>query len=172
MIFKKIQILILVIIAFSACQNNNGLPVDNSVSSADYSLSSAQNNGFSFKIMTVLTDSVNQNINSDFIVLPQLSDKGDLVSPFLVQPHLKSSYALSKQFDNQIDAELYYNAYTSFSETGTVFDYNAIPIKPFQIWIVKTNLNRYGKILIISTSTTSLKNSLNAVVNFKAGLLK
>ena len=165
MFLKKILPLILLLLIFSSCQDNNTV-------SLDYSVGSEQDNGFSFNKMAVLSNDVNQNINADFIVLPQMSDSGKLLAPFLVQTELKSSFLLSKQFDNLMAAEQYYNNYTSFSDNGSVFDYNAIPVKPFQVWIVITNANLYGKILISEASAAYVNNSPNAVVNFKAELLK
>lgn len=165
MIIKKIYILLFTLIVFSACQKEEDLPLD-------FSLSSLQDNGFSFERLSVQSNAVNQNMDADFIVMLQLNDSGELQSPFFVQPQLKSSYTLLKQFDNPTSAEQFYNDYTSFTGDNSSFDYNALSIKPFQIWIVKTNSNQYGKVLITSTVTSETNNSLNAVVNFKAELLK
>ncbi len=165
MILKKIYFLLFALLLFSACQNEEDLPFD-------FSLSSLQDNGFSFEKMNVQSDAANQNIDADFVVMPQLDDSGKLLAPFLVQPQLKSSYYLLKQFDNLASAEQFYDSYTSFTEESSTFDYNALSIKPFQIWIVRTNSVQYGKVLITGTATSETNNSLNAVVNFKAELLK
>ncbi len=162
---KKIYFLLFATIALSACQNEEELPFS-------FSLSSLQDNGFSFEKMNVQTDAVHQNADADFVVLPQFDDKGELKSPFFVQPQLKSSYVLLKQFDNLTSAEQFYNNYTSFTDENLAFDYNALSIKPFQIWLVRTNSAQYGKILITNTATSYSNNSPNAIVTFKAELLK
>ena len=164
MLFKKYHLLFLLLIIFSSCQDKN-------IVSFEYSLSTAQY-GFSFDKMTVLSTDVNQNTNADFIVLPQMNDSGELLSPMLVQPLLKSSYLLSKQFDNLFAAEQYYNSMTTFSENGSIFNNVALSLKPFQIWIVKTNTNLYGKILISQASTGYVNSFPDVAINFKAELLK
>lgn len=169
--FKKIQFLPLLIIAiFSACTadiNNNSTP--NILN--QFSISSKQETGFSFDAMTTVNDTLNTAV-TDFTVLPQLNDSGKLVLPILVQLQLKSNFILSKQFDNLNDAQKYFDSYTAFSENASNFSIYGLTVKPYQVWIVRTNLNKYGKILILTSTTNYLNNSPYAEITFKAELLK
>lgn len=172
--FKKIHLLLLSVLTFSACQVENNATIDDNAignSLSEFSVSSDLDNGFSFEKMSVTVDSVNQNTNSDFIVFQQLGSKGEAQSPFLVQPYLKSSYVLLKQFSNAYDAKVFYDNYNTYSVTGLVFKNTAVPVEPHQIWLVKTNKNQYGKLLITETNFSSTANEPNATVTFKAELL-
>lgn len=172
MLLKKIQLLLLILIVFSACELDDSVEFESSTASTQYSVSSQLDNGFSFETMKVINDSSDLISSSDFIVFPQLGEKGELLSPFLVQPLLKSSYALAKQFSNLDDAKKYYDTYNTVSDSGLKFENTAIPVQPFQLWIVKTNTNQYGKILISGTSSSDKANLPVAVVDFYAKSIK
>lgn len=171
--FKKNQLLLLILLVFCACNDENNMPASevNLNSNPEFSLSSAQESGFSFETMTIVKDTA-QILNADFIVLPQLNAYGALVSPFFGQYNLKSGFALIKQFDNLADAQSFFDSYTVFTGNDSDFNIYGLSVKPFQIWIVKTGLNTYGKILVLTGKAEFSNKSYYANVSFKAALLK
>lgn len=173
MTFKKNQLLLLILFVFCACNDESNMPMPeiNLSEKQEFSLSSAPENGFSFETMTTVNNTT-EIMNTDFIVLPQLSTNGGLVSPFFVQHNFKSGFALIKQFDNLAEAQSFFDSYTVFTGNDSDFNIYGLSVKPFQIWTVKTGLNTYGKILVLTGRAEFLNRSYSANVSFQAELLK
>lgn len=171
--FKKNRLLLLILLVFCACNDENNMPTPevNLSQSQEFSLSSTQESGFSFETMSIVNDTA-KILNTDFIVLPQLDAYGGLVSPFFVQHNVKSGFALIKQFDNLTDAQSFFDTYTAFKGNDSDFNIYGLSVKPFQIWTVKTGLNTYGKILVLTGKAEFSTKSYFANVSFKAALLK
>lgn len=160
---KKCMFLVVAILCI-ACNEDN-IP-------SEYSLSSSKDNGFSFDRMNVVNNQIASQIYTDFIVVAGLNETGEFTSPFFTQLEFKTYFVLSKQFDNLQSAQQYFDSYTKMSENESYFDISALPVQPYQIWIVKTQSNTYGKILILSTINYSSNHSTYCTVRFKAEILK
>jgi hypothetical protein len=139
---------------------------------SEYSLSSGEVNGFSFDKMNVVNKPITTHIYTDFIVAAGLNETGEFVSPFFTQLDFKSYFVLSKQFDNLQSAQHYFDSYITMTEDKSYFDIVAMPVQPYQIWIVKTQSDTYGKILILSTISYSSNHTTYCSVRFKAEKLK
>lgn len=163
---KKFHLILFFIPFFVSCVQNN----DNNFPNT-FTLNSSKNTGFSFGTMSVVNDTTN-NYAADFVVVPQLNDSGQLLAPILIQLKLRSNFVLSRQFDTLTDAKTYYDSYITFNEDVAKMDIYALTIKPFQVWVIKTGDNTYGKVLIISTKTEYLNKSYYSEITFKADLLE
>ncbi len=165
-LLKKYYLALFFIPFFVSCVQNNDTNFPNT-----FTLNSNQNTGFSFGTMSVVNDTIN-NYAADFVVVPQLNDSGQLLTPILIQLKLRSNFVLARQFDTLSDAKNYYDSYITFSEDPAKMDIYALMIKPYQVWVIKTGDNTYGKVLIISTKTEYLNKSYYSEITFKADLLE
>lgn len=136
--------------------------------SNEFTLNSESLKGFLFSDLRIV-DYPDSNIKPDFIVLAQTNAHGEVLSPFLSHPDLKGVFKFLKQFDNYESAQTYFDSYSELEhETFVQF---GLDIKPNQVWLIKTNNDEFGKVLIISTKYNNHDNKPYAEITFKANML-
>ena len=138
--------------------------------SNEFSLNSEQHKGFLFEDLKVIDSPNSSGILPDFLVLAQTNENGDVLSPFLANPLLENRFILSEEFEDIENAEQYFESYST-PEDGP-FLQNALNIKPYQIWIIKTNKGDFGKILILNSIYKSIDDTPYAEISFKADKLE
>jgi hypothetical protein len=115
--------------------------------------------GFSFSYGKAITVPNSENIIPDIIIFAHLDEQGNVLGVFFGADSLRPVFNFVKEFSN------FDSAKTFFYNLAEVPDSNyqdlALPIRVNQIWAVKTNENKYGKILIMNTNayydSTALK---------------
>ncbi len=106
----------------------------------------------------------------DFHVLVESNDMGQPTGVFLSNSNLEKRFYLKSTFAELESARNYFNSCTLSKDT--VFQRLAISVKPFQIWIIKTNENKFGKILIHEATYKDLNNSGNLFAEMKFQWMK
>jgi len=132
----------------------------------EFTLDSEMHKGFQFENLNIIDFPNSNDLKPDFIVLAQTSDNGDVLSPFLSQPDLENRFILSEEFDNTESAQAYFDSYST--PENKPFQQFALNVKPNQIWLIKTNSDKFGKILIVSTEFNNIENKPFAKATFKA----
>lgn len=113
--------------------------------------------GFNFDNNQVVDYPNTNGIEPDFMVFAQTNDTGYVLGPFLSTPDLKQSFALTKSFTVLDSAKLFYDSYASNADS--IFEINALNIKPFQIWTSRYNDGLKGKLLILKSKGDTLENN-------------
>lgn len=131
-----------------------------------FSLNSEQHKGFLFEGLKVIDSPNSSGILPDFIVLAQTGENGNVLSPFLSNPLLENRFILSKEFEDIETAEQYFESYSAPEDEP--FLQNALNIKPYQVWLIKTNNGDFGKILILNSIFKSIDSTPYAEIKFKA----
>ncbi len=145
---------------WTSCDKEKTLPTN------EFTLDSEMHKGFQFESLNIIDFPNSSDLKPDFIVLAQTSDNGDVLSPFLSQPDLENRFILSDEFDSFESAEAYFDSYST--PEIKPFQQFALNVKPNQIWLIKTNSGKFGKILTISTEFNNIDNKLFAKATFKA----
>lgn len=127
-----------------------------------FTINSKENKGFSVDGLKIADF---PKSDADFIIIPQTSMTGDVMSPFLSNPNLEKRFVLSNEFDNSMSAMSYFDAFTVNTEE-LVLQQFALELKPNQVWIVKTHSNTFCKILILDTQVD--KKTSFVEIKFKA----
>jgi len=151
---------IALILIWTSCDKEKTLPTN------EFTLDSATHKGFLFENLDIIDFPNSNDLKPDFIVLAQTSDNGDVLSPFLSQPDLENRFILSEEFDDFESAQAYFDSYST--PENKPFQQFALNVKPNQIWLIKTNSGKFGKILIISTEFNNIDNKPFAKATFKA----
>jgi len=149
------------LIIFTSCDEDKGKVND------IFTLTSDDPKGFSFESLKFISYPYSTNQMPDFVVLAHTDETGKVISPFLSSPISESKFALVGDFEN---FELALQSFDSFElEDNYTFDVYALPVRPNQIWLVKTGTEKYGIILITSSNFYEKKdNAPYAEVSFKA----
>lgn len=150
----------LVLIILISCDEEENKPSDK------FTLSSSQYKGFLFEEMQIINFSNTNDSNPDFVVLAQTDENGDIVSPFLTHPELERRFYLSNSFENYEKALSSYNNF-AISENYHLRQ-SALNIEPNQIWLIKTNSEKFGVVLIKSTEYNKDNDTPYAETTFKA----
>lgn len=168
--FASITILLMII---SGCDNN--VDPNNSRLSGEITLNTLVGNnkssGFSFSQGNIIEFPNANNTIPDFIVMVQRDAPGNILGVFLGPAgNLKPTFNLINQFYNKDSAQVFFDNLNEVPENN--YTDLAIPVKVYQVWSIKTNDNKFGKILILYTNAyrdDSNPNSLNDVgeVKFK-----
>jgi len=150
----------LFLIILISCDEEESKPSD------EFTLSSSQYKGFLFEEMQIISFSNTNDSNPDFVVLAQTDENGDIASPFLTHPELERRFYLSNSFDN------YEKALSSYNNFEIPENYHliqsALNIEPNQIWLIKTNSEKFGVVLIKSTEYNKDNDTPYAEATFKA----
>jgi hypothetical protein len=157
-IITKILVLGVLLLFCSCDDDDNPSPV--------YSLNSETYKGFLFEDMKIIDFPNSINLKPDFFVLAQTNDTGDVLSPFLSHPDMESRFVLIAEFQDLESAQGFYDSYLTPEDKP--LQQFALNIKPFQIWLIKTNTEKLGKILITETKTSNINNKPFAEMKFKA----
>ncbi|MBW6484468.1 MAG: hypothetical protein K0B10_15615 [Vicingaceae bacterium] len=144
-----------------SCEKDNNKPLD------EFTLKSTDYNGFLFETLKIIPFPNANNLLPDVLVAPHTIENGDVISPFLLHPDIEErKFFLSAEFENITNA---LESYESFELPN---DYQlqqfAFNVKPFQIWLVKTNSENFGVVLIKNTEYNNNNDSPYAEVTFKA----
>jgi hypothetical protein len=127
-----------------------------------FAMNSKENKGFSVDRLKIANF---PKTDADFIIIPQTSMTGDVMSPFLSNPNLEKRFVLSDEFDDSMSAMAYFDAYT-VNPAVMVWQQFALELKPNQVWIVKTHSGTFCKILILDTQVN--KKTSYVEIKFKA----
>ncbi|MFO7613630.1 MAG: hypothetical protein R6W71_03225, partial [Bacteroidales bacterium] len=160
----KTKILFLIFLTFwVSCDKANNKPSD------QFTLKSNQYTGFSFEVLKVIDFPFNGNLKPDFLVAPHILVNGDVVSPFFSHPDLESRFFLSGTYENYENALTDYNSFVI--PDNYQFEQFAFGVKPNQIWLINTNENKSGIILIISAKFNNDNDTPYAETTFKARIV-
>jgi len=157
-IFKLLFIAFFLI--WTSCDKEKTIPTN------EFTLDSEMRKGFHFESLSIIDFPNSSELKPDFIVLAQTNEIGDVLSPFLSHPDIESRFILSDEFDNFESAQAYFDSYST--PENEPFQQFATNVKPNQIWLIKTNSGKFGKILIASTAFNNIDDKPYAKVTFKA----
>jgi hypothetical protein len=132
----------------------------------EFTLDSATSTGFYFRLLKIIDFPNSNGLMPDFFVMAQVNDTGEVVAPFLGHSNLEGRFILSAAFDNSESAQTYFNAYSTPEDKPMLS--NALNVQPHQIWLVKTNAGKFGKILILTTEFNNIDDKDYAKITFKA----
>ena len=142
---KIILSIILIAIIVCGCDTTDPRMDDNS----DEVTITHNKNAFSFSYGKAFSVLISENIIPDIIILAHLDEQRNVLGVFFAADSLKKAFNLVNEFSN-IDS-----ARTFFHNLAEVPDSNyqdlALPVSANQVWAVKTNDNKYGKILILNS---------------------
>lgn len=122
-------------------------------------------NGFSFSDLKVLSYPFSNSSKPDFLLSVHTDDFGHILGPMLSHPDLENRFSFVKKFDDLTSAQICFDSI----ETINISQYQtfAFDIKPFEIWLIKTNMGKVGKLLILETQTDNINNTPFAEIKFK-----
>ncbi|MGE5811726.1 MAG: hypothetical protein ACM339_09505 [Ignavibacteria bacterium] len=107
-------------------------------------------NGFSFSQGETINYPNSNNINPDIIVLVQTNETGNILGVFFGPGgNLRPTFNLIKQFNNTDSAQIFFD--NLFEVPDSNYMDLALSVNVNQIWAVKTNDVKFGKILILHT---------------------
>lgn len=159
----KILFVILLVVLFS-CDKEDSKPSD------EFTLKSNQDTAFSFEKLKVIDFPFNNNLKPDFLVAPHTLENGNVVSPFFSHPDHEFRFFLSDTFENYENALSNYNSFVI--PDNSHFEQFAFGVKSNQIWLMKTNQNKYGIILIRSAIFNNDNDIPYAETTFKARIVE
>ena len=142
---KIISLFLFIFLLAYGCDSNE----PNLEDTSDEVILSHNKNGFSFSSGKTITVPNSENIIPDIIIFAHLDEQGNVLGVFFGADSLRPTFNLVKEFSN------FDSAKTFFYNLAEVPDSNyqdlGLPIRVNQIWAVKTNENKYGKILVMNT---------------------
>ena len=121
--------------------------------------------GFSFAEKQIISYPNSKNQKIDFTISAQTNDSGKIVGAFLCNTELTRSFYLANSDSSLDSAKIYFDFYKMNKDT--IFTTFANYIKPGQVWIIRTNNNLFGKILIYETIAKEINKTLYAEVTFQ-----
>ena len=143
-----------------SCAKEENKPSD------EFTLKSSQYTGFVFEDLQIISFPNTDNLKPDFLVSAQTVENGTVVSPFLSHPALETRFFLSDTFENYENALASYNNF--IIPENIQLEQFALNIKPNQIWLIKTNTEKFGVILIKSAAFNNNNDTPYAETTFKA----
>ena len=123
--------------------------------------------GFSFASGQIIYYPNTNNLKPDFSVYVQQNDTGVTIGPYLAQQDIRRNFYFAKYISIYDSAKLYFDTYKLNKDT--VFGETALSLKQGQIWIIRTNSNSFGKILIFETTSNDNENKPYAEIKFLWG---
>ncbi len=105
--------------------------------------------GFSFSSGKAINIPNPENIIPDIIILAHLDPQGNILGVFFASDSLKPAFYLVNEFSDYDSAKTFFYNLTELPDSN--YQDLAIPVRTNQIWAVKTNYNRFGKIQIVDT---------------------
>jgi hypothetical protein len=163
MTMKSKILFVIFLVVMVSCDKEKNTPSD------EFTLKSNQYTGFSFEKLRVVDFPFNQSLKPDFSVLPHTLENGNVVSPFFSHPDLESRFFLSGSFENFENALIEYNNFVI--PDNYQFEQFAFGVQPNQIWLMKTNKNKHGIVLIISAIFNNNNDTPYAETTFKARIV-
>lgn len=112
-----------------------------------YVLNSRDNKGFSVDLLKMADF---PKTDADFIIIPQTSLTGDVMSPFLANPNLEKRFFLSDEFEDSKSAQTYFDSYEEYPADEELQQF-ALNLKANQVWLVRTKSGTFCKIWILET---------------------
>jgi hypothetical protein len=163
MTVKTKILFVIFLVVLVSCDKENNTPSD------EFTLKSNQSTGFSFEKLKVIDFPNSENFKPDFLVAAQTLDNGDVVSPLFAHPDLESRFFLSGSFENYKSA---LNEYNNFSVPDNFqLEQFALSVQANQVWLIKTNTEKFGVILIKSAEFNNFNDTLYAETSFKAKII-
>ena len=160
----KTNILFLIfLVVLVSCDKENNKPSD------EFTLKSNEYTAFSFEKLKVIEFPFNNNLKPDFLVAPHILENGDVVSPFFSHPDQEIRFFLSGTFENYENALAHYNSFVI--PDNYQYEQFAFGVKPNQVWMMKTNKNKHGIILIIRAIFNNDNDIPYAETTFKARIV-
>jgi hypothetical protein len=121
--------------------------------------------GFSFNDLKIISVPFSDDNKPDFILSVHTNDFGDILGPMLSHPDLENRFIFVRQFNDLTQAQVCFDSISTVSSLPwQTFAYD---LKPFGIWLVKTNSGEAGKLLILETRTDIINNAPFAEIKFK-----
>ncbi len=120
-----------------------------SIATIDSRLDGIKYKGFSFSKGTVNTYPNSENTLPDFSLLVQQNQNAEIVGVFLSAPIVTDAFLFIKQLPDADSAANYFANLKSVPDS--MYGWSALGIRANQIWAVRTQDNKYGKILILDT---------------------
>lgn len=161
--YKIVSSFILLILISFGCDSTEPEIVTNSdIASVD------QNNvGFSFSHGKSVTIPNSENIIPDILILAHIDMNGNVLGVFFGAESYRPAFYLVKEFSQSDSALTFYNNLLEVPDSN--YQELALPVNLNQIWAVKTNENKFGKILILNTEAKYDSVALNykTVAKFK-----
>lgn len=148
---------------FSCDKKEDNKPSD------EFTIKSNEYTAFSFEKLKVIKFPFNNNLKPDFLVSPHILENGDVESPLLSHPDLEYRFFLSGNFENYENALAHYNSF--INPDNFQFEQFAFGVKPNQVWLMKTNNNKLGIVLIRSAVSYSDNDTPYAETTFKARIV-
>lgn len=114
-----------------------------------YTINSRESKGF---LLDELRLAEFPGSEADFIIIPQTGLTGDVMSPFLANPDLENRFILlSGDLTDVKSAVEYFASYTTYPEEQDPGQF-ALNLKPYQVWLIKSQSGVFFKVLILDTS--------------------
>ena len=148
---KKLIILFLLVVFVNGCDNSvePTPPKTSGENTINSKVVNFKTNGFSFSQASLIEYPNSQNINPDMLLLVQITAQNEIAGVFLSPPNNQPSFRLLVQLNDADSANNYFSELAEIPDT--TYAWLAIPVKENQIWAVKTQDNKYAKILIKHT---------------------
>ncbi len=162
-------LLLIFILVFTGCQKNkkvktSGEETLNSERVLDGTTYSIQ--GFSFSTGSVILYNPQQSTNPpDIFVLPISDAQGNVTGAYLDSPNILNSFSLIGTYGTASEALTAFNNYKTVNVSN--YDPLAQPILINQVWVFKTNSDKFTKLLILDIKTYKIDIEPNAEVRFK-----
>lgn len=152
--YKIISSFLLIILIVYGCDTTDPI-----VDPSDEVTINQSINGFSFSSGKVITVPNSENIIPDIIILAHLDQQGNVLGVFFASDSLRPAFNLVKEFSDYDSAKTFF--YNLAEAPDSNYQDLAIPVRANQIWAVKTNKSKYGKILIMNTNASYDSTALN-----------
>ncbi len=150
---KKLFILTLIVFLFLFYQCTEIIetypPPIAGVVTLDSRLDGIKYKGFSFSQGSVNIYPNSANTLPDFSLLVQINQDDKIVGVFFSAPKLSDSFFFIKQLPDADSAAKYFASLKTVPDS--MYGWSALGIRANQIWAVKTQENKYGKILILDS---------------------
>ena len=144
--FKIISSLIFLILIHYGCDSTEPIIEDTS----DEVTITNSKNGFSFSHGKAISIPNPENIIPDILILAHLDEQGNVLGVFFAADSLRPAFNLIKEFSDIDSAKAFF--YNLAEAPDSNYQDLALPVRENQIWAVKTNDNKYGKIVIMYTN--------------------
>ena len=105
--------------------------------------------GFSFSYGKAISIPNSDNIIPDILILAHLDEQGNVLGVFFAADSIRPAFNLVKVFSDVDSASTFFSNLTEVPDSN--YQDLALPIRVNQIWAIRTNENKYGKILILDT---------------------
>ena len=145
-----ITTLLLLILLINSCDSSiEPTPKTSGEITINSKVENLKSKGFSFSQGGLIEYPNTQNIKPDFLLLVHMTIEEPIAGVFLSPPNNQPTFRLLIQLEAADSANKYFSELSEVPDT--IYDWLALPLKENQIWAVKTQDNKYAKILILNT---------------------